>query len=227
MVETIAVIEQRQTRAAKVLRGCIDGVTSSGVIEGWAVDEQTPWRPIHVKIRSKGEWIASGIAHHFRADVLVARVGTGWCGFRLWSDRSADDLRGATLYLVGSSGIVFAKSDDIALLPDIHQDLRSIEDVVAADPTTAQSVDHLRGCDPLFTHYILNRGIDAFVRAAYVYILGRPVDEAGLKVYGNRLRRGTHRPFELLEILATSEEFLARRPELVAPTQPSFPFLID
>ncbi len=227
MVETIPAGEHRQAREATTLRGYIDGATSTGVIEGWALDEQAPWRPLHVKIRCKGEWIASGLAHHYREDVLAAQIGTGWCGFRLQSDCPAEEIRHATLYLVGISGIVIAKSENTALLPDIHQDLSSIEDVVAADPTIARSVEHLRGCEPLFTQYIRSRGIDAFVRVAYVYMLGRPVDEIGLQVYGNCLRRGTHYPFELLLILATSEEFLARRPELVAPTQSSFPFMID
>jgi hypothetical protein len=95
------------------------------------------------------------------------------------------------------------------------------------DPTVARSVEHLRGCEPLFTQYIRSRGIDAFVRAAYLYMLGRPTDEDGMRVYGSRLRRGTHNPFELLQILAMSDEFKVNRTELTAPTQASFPFLID
>ncbi len=212
---------------ATALRGYIDGATPNGVIEGWALDERTPWRPLQVRIRCDGEWIAAGLAHHHREDVLNAQIGTGWCGFRLSSNRSPDEIRRATIYLVGGSGVVIVKTDDIALLPDTHRDLASIEDVVGEDPTVARSVEHLRGCEPLFTNYIRSRGIDAFVRAAYVYMLGRAVDETGLRIYGNRLRRGTHHPFELLQILAASEEFITRRPELVAPTQSSFPFLID
>jgi hypothetical protein len=227
LVETIPAGKHRQVRETTTLRGYIDGVTPIGVIEGWALDEQMSWRPLHVKIRCKGEWIASGLAHHHREDLLALQIGTGWCGFRLRSDRSADEIRHATLYLVGISGVIIVKSENIALLPDIHQDLSSVEDVIAADPTVVRSVEHLRGCEPLFTQYIRSRGIDAFVRVAYVYMLGRPADEAGLRLYGNRLRRGTHHPFDLLQILAASEEFLARRPELVAPTQSSFPFLID
>lgn len=196
------------------------------MIEGWAYDEQAPWSPLEVRIRCNGEWIASGLAHQHREDVVEAGIGTGWCGFRLWSGRSADVLRNAALYLVGMSGSVIAKSDDTALLPDLDKDLTSIEDVVAADPTIARSVEHLRGCEPLFTHYIRSYGIDAFVRVAYVFMLGRPVDEAGLRIYGNRLRRGTHHAFELLQILAASEEFLSKYRELIAPSQSSFPFLV-
>ncbi len=217
----------RQAQEATTLLGYIDGVTPTGVIEGWALDGRTSWRPAQVKIRCNGEWIASGLAHHYREDVLAVAPGTGWCGFRLWSDRSADEIQHETLYLVADSGAVIAKSKDTGLLPEIHRELGSIEDVVAADPTVARSVEHLRGCETLFTNFIRVRGIDAFIRAAYIYMLGRPVDETGMGIYGTRLRRGTHKPFELLQILAVSEEFLARRPKLVAPTQPSFPFLID
>ena len=210
-----------------MLQGYIDGVTATGIIEGWAFDEQAPWRPLDVKIRCKGQWIASGSAHHHREDVLAAQLGTGWCGFRLNGDCPAEDLRKAPLILVGSSGTVIAKVEDVGLLPDTHGDLESIESVVAADPTIAQSIEQLRGCEPLFNHYIRGRGIDAFVRVAYVYMLGRPVDETGLRIYGSNLRRGINQPFELLQILAASDEFIERRPELVAPTQSSFPFLIN
>ena len=227
MVKTIPAGEHRQARDVTTLRGYIDGATSAGAIEGWALDEQTPWRPLQVKIRCNGEWIAAGLAHHRRDDVLAAQIGTGWCGFRLWSDRSADEIRRATLYLVAVSGVVISKSENTALLPDRYRELESIEEVVAADPTVVRSVEQLRGCEAIFAHYIRNRGIDAFVRAAYVYMLGRPVDETGLRTYGHRLRQGTHRPFELLQILAASEEFVSRRPDLVAPTQSAFPFLID
>jgi hypothetical protein len=217
----------KQAGPTSVLRGFIDGVRPSGFIEGWAYDKNCAWKPLEVMVRVENAWIASGLAYHFRDDLLAEGVGSGWCGFTLRTDANPSDLRGATLFLVERGGVAFLKRERLPFLPDIASDLRDVNDIVAADPTMARSVEQLRGCETLFARFVITRGVEAFVRTAYVYILGRPADEQGLKLYATRIRRGLSPPFELLQILAASEEYLLRRPALVAPTQPSFPFLVD
>ncbi len=198
----------------------------SGFIVGWALDEQCAWRPLDVRVRCDGNWIASGMAYQYREDLLVAGVGTGWCGFSLHTQLDPDEAARSTLYLVDQSGAVITRAERPAILTEDARQANTLADIVTADPTVAGSIEQLRCCDALFAGFVRQHGIEAFVRTTYVYVLGRPADETGLAMYANRLRRGIHTPFELLRILAGSDEFAQRHRTLTAPTQPSFPYLL-
>ena len=198
----------------------------SGFIVGWALDEQCAWRPLDVKVRCNGNWIASGLAYQYREDLLIAGVGTGWCGFSLHMDLDPDKAALSTLYLVDESGAVITRTERPSILAEDPPSADTVADVLGADPTVANSVEQLRCCEALFASFVRQYGVEAFVRTTYVYVLGRPADENGLVVYANRLRRGVHSPFELLRILAASDEFAERHRTLIAPTQPSFPYLL-
>ncbi len=157
---------------------------------------------------------------------MAAQVGTGWCGFVLRTGLSTAELSKSTIFLAEETGSVLAKAERLQQLQDSVTDLRSVADVIAYDPTVVRSIEQLRGCGEMFTRYIRIRGVDAFVRTAYLYTLNRPADESGLRLYAGRIRRGLHQPFEVLQILAASEEFAARQPNMMAPTESSFPFLV-
>ena len=158
---------------------------------------------------------------------MLAGAGTGWCGFLLATSAAPEELCHSTLYVVERSGAVILKSEKPPLREEDTNELRAVEQVINTDPTMVWSVQQLRGCDRIFAEFIRRRGVDAFVRTAYTYVLGRPADEEGLNLYANRIRRGLHQPFDLLEVLAQSPEYTERRPAMIAPTRPSFPFLTD
>jgi len=99
-----------------------------------------------------------------------------------------------------------------------------IDDLAAADPTILLSLDFLDAFEPVFEDYIRARGVDAFLRAVYVYVLGRPIDEAGLRLYGRLMRQKRMSPFAMVRTLADSAEFTSKPRQLLAPTQSGFPF---
>ena len=68
------------------------------------------------------------------------------------------------------------------------------------------------------------RGVADFIHTAYVYVLGRPVDETGLGAYAPLLEMGALSPFGLLALLASSDEFRARPRFLAAPNTAAFVF---
>jgi hypothetical protein len=68
------------------------------------------------------------------------------------------------------------------------------------------------------------RGVEAFVRAAYAYVLGRPADASGLASYGELLRKSTLTPLQLLTTLTDCDEFRSRPRLLAAPITTAFPF---
>jgi hypothetical protein len=209
-----------------MLRGWLDELTSSGYALGWATDTAALDRPLAVAILdAAGQEVAWGLAHRYRPDLADAGIGTGWCGFRLRLSVPARTLRRAPLSLVDrATGTMLHHADPPRYTEQEDTPIAAVADLVDADPTIIGDITELRGCEPLFSAYIKARGVNAFIRAAYVYALGRPADEAGLARYGGLIRKAALAGFDLLAILADSDEFRARPRALAAPNMPSFPF---
>jgi hypothetical protein len=209
--------------------GHIDVVTSSGFVEGWGFDEQRPDRPLLVSVvDSDDEEVALGFANHYRRDLAEARHACGWCHFRLRLTKPISLVRAAKLKLVAKI------SQDLLYGPQYVQYIEcrdyvvsTITDLIAADPTVLYSMDQIDRCDEIFDKFIQAQGVEAFVRVAYIYVLGRSIDAEGLILYNRLIRQRRLTPCEMLQTLAASVEFRSRPRSLVAPTSASFPFRTD
>jgi hypothetical protein len=209
-----------------VLKGYIDGIASSGYIEGWAFESEAPLDPLTISILDGHDLeIAWGLAHHYREDLSAAGYAAGWCAFRVKATGSVSRVRKQALTLmdrISQQQIVRRKR--VPYAEDREPGLSSIAEIVSSDPTTITSIFQLKGCEEIFDNFLNTRGVDAFIRAAYVYALARPADASGLASYGQMIRRNMLTPFQLLEILTNSEEFRARALLLAAPHSMGFPF---
>jgi hypothetical protein len=212
-----------------MLAGHIDGVTSSGFVEGWAFDSDAPAEPLAVAILDRdGEEVAWGLAHRYREDLMAAHCGIGWCAFQLRAAVSISRLRKSPVTLVDhASRTEIHRADPAPYAEDGEALLADIADVTRSDPTVVNSVEQLRGCDKLFDRFVRQRGVEAFVRSAYVYVLGRPADAAGRALYGRLLRNGPMTPYGMLRTLYDSDEFRSRPRLPSAPNTPAFPFHAD
>jgi hypothetical protein len=171
------------------------------------------------------EQVARGLAHRYRADLAEAGCGTGWCAFRLRVGGPVGRLRRqpSTLLALPGREVLF-QTKNLRLVEDVELPLGRVDDVAQADPTLVSEVGQLRGCGEIFDALIGRGGPDTFVRAAFVYALGRPADATGLDLYSRMLITGDLTPFELLEVLCGSEEFRSQPRLLIAPTEPGFIF---
>ncbi|MGJ4952579.1 DUF4214 domain-containing protein [Bradyrhizobium sp. HKCCYLS20291] len=208
-----------------MLRGHIDGLTSSGWVEGWAFDDASPLSVRAVSVfDSGGTEHATGFAHRYRPDLVAGKLGTGWHGFRLRL-KSAANLRRATLVLVDRQA---RRQLHVVEKPSVVSDgaaaISSVDVLLKTDPTMIGGIDELAGCEGVFNAVIGKRGVDGFVKLAYVYVLGRAADPTGISLYGKKLRRGEISPFALLKILSDSDEFRSRPRLLTSPVAPGFPF---
>lgn len=213
-----------------MFKGYLDQLTSAGYAEGWAYDMTRPDEPITVSLvyaQNRSE-IAQGIANGYRGDLVAAGCGSGWCAFRLKLGELAQRLQGKPLSLLERrSGLLILTREWTPLVALEETPLAALPDVIAADPTLLHSLGQLEGCRALFERFIDARGVDAFVRAAYIFLLNRPADPSGLASYGDHLRAKTLTPFGLLLAIAEGDEYRASARQHVAPTMPSFPFRID
>jgi hypothetical protein len=211
-----------------MLRGFLDVVTSTGYVDGWAFDTEAPTRPLTLAVRLKAEEVARGIANRFRADLVTSECGTGWCAFRFRIEGPVGRLRRSPSTLVAlPSGRVIFEAKRLGLEEDRDPPPASIEDIVRRDPTVVGAIDQLIGCARVFAAMIETRGLEAFIRAAYVYVLGRPADPSGIEAYAGMLASGTLTPFGLVRALSESEEFRATPRLLAAPTEPGFVFYMQ
>jgi hypothetical protein len=210
------------------VEGHIDALTSTGFLEGWAHDPERPGYSPEIAVILDKQEVARGMANHYRWDLADIALGIGWCAFRLRINGLISVLRRGPLTLKD-----VASSTDICtahVIPVIEEPNKGPDTVAALikdDPTTLESVDQLRGCGPLFQRYLDRHGPALFVRAAYVYLLGRPADSGGLANYATLLKSGEISPFGLLQILSASEEFRLAPRLLLAPTDPGFAFATD
>ncbi len=209
-----------------MLAGHIDTITSPGFVEGWAYDRSAPARPLTVSVLDPaGQEIAWGLAHRYREDLALAQIGTGWCAFQLRVAGPVSRLRKLALSLLDrASQTEIHRAGPALFAEDSERLLSNVGDVTRADPTVIGAVEQLRGCTGLFERFIQQRGEDMFVRTAYVYVLGRSADTAGLELYGGLLRNAKLTPYNLLGTLYNSNEFRSRPRLLGAPNTPAFPF---
>ena len=209
-----------------MLKGYVDGIASSGYIEGWALNPDTPLDPLTVAILDdKGSELAWGLAHHYREDLSAAGFAVGWCGFRVRSSIPVSRLKQHALTLVDRcSGTQIVRRFPVPYAQDEDAELSTIPEIVAADPTMTASIFQLKGCDEILDAFVTERGVDAFVAASYAYVLGRAVDPSGLASYGNLIRENSLTPFQLLAILSDSDEFRSSPRLLAAPNSAGFPF---
>jgi hypothetical protein len=206
--------------------GVIDCVSSSGHIEGWASDDSNPSKPCQITVRDEaGQDLAWGLAHLYREDLARAGIGLGWCAFRLRAVVSPPRLRDAPLILHDRpTGAPLCAPVVVSFVVQPDAPIATAETLVATDPTVLSDMRQLQACEPLFRVFIRDRGLNAFVRAAYIYILGRPADDTGLALYGGLIRQATMSPLALLHTLHDSDEFRSRPRALAAPNTPAFPF---
>ncbi len=208
-----------------MLHGYLDAVTSSGYIEGWAYDSDAPLRPLTVSVLAEGVELAHGIANRYRPDLAEAKCGTGWCAFRLKLYGAVSHFSGHEILLCEPTRrIQIHKVTTISLIDDHEPDMSILEQVVASDPTLVRSIEQLNGCNTVFADFVSAHGVQAFVRAAYVYVLGRPADANGLSTYSALLQNRRMPPFELLRALHDGEEFRSKPRQLIAPPEPGFVF---
>jgi hypothetical protein len=102
----------------------------------------------------------------------------------------------------------------------------SIAELLIKDPTILGDISQLRACEPIFEKFIDAYGAERFVATAYGYVLQRPADAEGLALYTDHLNHGTLNGYLIIAALAESAEYLARRPQLSAPVNTSFPFFV-
>jgi hypothetical protein len=210
----------------RVLKGHIDALTTADFIEGWAVDDSRPGLHVEV-IASEDGRAAEGRAHLFRGDLADAKLGLGWCAFRLRVQPYANTLRRQVLTLRDvETETVLHVVESCPMRDDLDVPCTTVQEAIASDPTVISSLAQLRGCEGLLASFVTRRGVGEFVRGAYVYVLGRPVDQTALASYGRMLRTGAITPFGLLSVLADSDEFRARPRQLASPNATGFVFRI-
>ncbi len=208
-----------------VLQGHLDAITAAGYVEGWAFDSAAPLRSLTVSVRAGDAEMAHGIANRYRWDLADAGCGTGWCAFRLKLAAAVANLVDQPLLLCeAATGCEILRSPRLPLADDSEPELSSLEEVVLSDPTLVQSIEQLKGCGAVFADFIAAAGVENFVAAGYVYVLGRPADRQGLAIYAAYLLRGTITPWEFLRALYDSDEFRATPRLLTAPCEPGFVF---
>lgn len=209
-----------------MLRGNLDSLLSSGYFDGWACDTERPHSPLHLIVKDEtGAALAEGLAHLFRPDLAKAGLGAGWCAFRLRTDAPVSRVcKSAVTVFEAASLTPITHPVRPQLVETVEIELRTVFEVASLDPTHLGLVSRLEGCGAIFDDFVKSRGVAAFIRAAYVYVLQRPADPDGLALYGRLLRQGAIAPSAVIETLATSTEFRSQPRNLVAPNAPGFPF---
>jgi hypothetical protein len=209
-----------------VLRGHIDALTTVDFVEGWACDTDGGRPGLHVEVvASEDGPVAEGFANLFRADLAEAAIGFGWCAFRLRLRLYYKGLvRQALTLRDAATGAVLHATENCRVREDLDLPCATVQEAIASDPTVLTALNQLRGCQALLAQFVTRRGVGEFVRAAYVYVLGRPVEPAALAAYGRMLRTGAITPFGLLTVLADSDEFRSRPRLMASPNSTGFVF---
>lgn len=207
-------------------RGHIDSLTTSGLVEGWALDDSRPLTPLAVAILDRsGAEIASGDAAVWREDLAQASHGYGWCAFRLALGAPPEAVSGQVLRLVAVETRAVLFEGAAALRNDGLHEIDDLDALIATDPTLSPSIERLESLASVLDAFLVTQGVEAFVGAAYLYVLGRRVDPSGLASFSDRLRTRCLSPYGMLLSLAEGPEFVARNCRLVPPNRPGFPFL--
>ena len=106
-------------------------------------------------------------------------------------------------------------------IQDTEVPINTVDALTSTDPTLISGVWQLRGCEQLLLKFIRTHGVEAFVRAAYIYVLGRDADDSGRAMYSRCIRQSTLSPVGILEVLADSEEYRSRTRQLGTPNSSS------
>ena len=210
-----------------MISGRLERLFSGEYIEGWAVDSLAPERPLAIHVRARdGKIVAEGLANLYREDLAKAACGLGWCGFRLLvAPPTGDLMRGLLTLHDKTSGIRIDFAVELPFVADNGLANKNSQNGADFDPFVILRISQLRACDDLFARFVRSRGAAAFVRTAYVYMLGRQADPEALALHAEMLSTGMLAPFRLLEMIADSKEFSARPRTLAAPNAPGFPFV--
>ncbi len=187
-----------------MFHGRIDAITSSGYVEGWAFNSVAPLRPLNVAVLAGEKEVAQGIANRYRWDLADAGCGNGWCAFRLKLSNSVTRSRRQSLSLwdLARQTEIQSAETKVPMADDNEPGLSALDDIIFADPTVVHAIEHLRGCAPAFTDFISTEGVDEFIRAVYVYILGRRADATEIALYVPKLQDGSLAPYRPAKVLA-------------------------
>jgi hypothetical protein len=207
------------------MRGHLDLLITAGFIDGWACDDEQPLRPLEVAVLLGGAEIARATANIYRPDLADAGCATGWCAFRARLIVHALELRGVELELREvNSGLILHTVQQLPEIDISNLSAYSVDEIIAQDPTQLVDVRYLKGCRLVLEEFIKQRGAEDFVAAAFLYVLQRPVDRAGLDEYTHLIRQGLLTPLNMLYNLAESAEYRINPKALIAPWHPAFPF---
>jgi hypothetical protein len=208
-----------------VLRGSLDALTAQGYLIGWAYDDDDPHEPVAVSAWANGHEVAAGLANRFRADLVEAGRGNGWCAFCLrLSTPPADMLTAPVILRRRGDGADIVSAEGFDLLDDRDARLTSIDRVLDDDPTIVTAIEALRGCGSMFEDAIVEWGVERFIQVAFNYVLDRPADDEDTASLAAALRGGDLTPYGLLKRLHERPEFRSSPRPLIAPTEPGFPF---
>jgi hypothetical protein len=210
-----------------MISGRLEKLFSEGYAEGWAFNSQSPHRPLSVEIRvSDGTVVAQGLANIYREDLASARLGLGWCAFRLRLAQPASELSLGALALHDKvSGLRIDFAAQMPCFPGNPHAGSRAEQVASFDPFVLSRISQLHACEDLFQQCLRARGPAAFVRTTYMYLLGRSADPESLELDAGLLEQGRLAPLQLMELIADTKEYRARPRELAAPNAPGFPFV--
>lgn len=206
--------------------GFVDTDCVAGFITGWAIDFSRPLQGQHVEIVNETNYIlAEGLAANYHSGLIDNGVGTGWHGFSLRVHDVEVLSRNPLVRLRFSNGLFESNVVQIEIFRAASTDnCTSHADFISQDPFIIDHVNQLCGCDRVLRDYVHNYGISRFVKVAYAYVLGRPGDPGGLKLYTSLIKDAQLSPLGLIYALAQSSEFLQSRRSLASPPSLLFPF---
>ena len=199
----------------------IDGVTTDGLVNGWAVGPH-PRLPCQVGVVLEETLVGRAEARHFRADVLAAGIGHGHYGFaaRLPASIGAGSYN---LHLIDQEGAVLAEAA-VEVPPRAPPARLSVEALLSAGPRwTEQALLERLDCLELARHRAL-MGDRRFVDAGFRYVLDRPVDTLSETYYLAALERGAVSPDSFLAGLLRSPDRKAMTTPLASPYEAKFPY---
>lgn len=210
-----------------MLRGHVDAITDAGFIEGWALDDERPLDPLLLIVAVADRTVAHGIANRYRWDLAEAELGTGWCAFRLALSVDSDQFDGKAISLrEAGTGTVIWSGNAVSRVHDEEANPVNAEQLTRQDPTVIENIQQLKACRLVFSAFIAALGIDAFIRTACLYALGRAPTPDELTRYRPLLEAGPATPFDVMTALHDGRAEHDHPGVLLAPTEPGFAFRV-
>jgi hypothetical protein len=215
---------QRSKFLGGPIQGTIDGITSTGYVEGWAASRKNPFDAVSVCIVYNRKPISAGIANRFRTDLLAHRIGHGWHGFRVRIDEALDPQNSARLSLVDPKSMSLITVADLPCPKHFRLSQLDLEALLDDTALEVTDISSLKLVEPAFEEFIHRNGIDEFVECAYCYILGRPADPSGRGHYAKLISMREITPLAFLAKLFNSDERRNSKWPVLAPSDPGFFF---